>query len=113
MAESTGREAHPRTRLDDNFASPIRFSVMAAVGAEAELDFTTLGHVIQSHDSALSKAIAHLSQAGYVAVRKGEYGSRSRTWVRSTIAGRRAFAAHLDALKAIVELGSAGAQNDP
>lgn len=86
---------------------------MAAVGADAELDFATLGHIIQSQDSALSKAITHLSQAGYVAVRKGEYGTRARTWVRSTIAGRKAFAAHLDALRAIVDLGSAGTQNDP
>ena len=33
---------HPRTRLDDNFASPIRFSLMASLGDGIELDFAAL-----------------------------------------------------------------------
>lgn len=98
--------AHPRTRLDDNFASPIRFSLMAALVDDVEMDFGTLAHVLQVGDSALSKAISHLQSAGYVFARKGYVGSRPRTWVHSTAVGRRAFAGHVDALRAIVELGS-------
>jgi len=96
--------AHPRTRLDDSFASPIRFSLMAALGDDVEMDFGTLAHVLQVGDSALSKAISHLQVAGYVFVRKGTVGSRPRTWVRSTSSGRKAFSGHVDALRAIVEL---------
>lgn len=97
--------AHPRTRLDDSFASPIRFSLMAALVDDVEIDFGTLAHVLQVGDSALSKAISYLQGAGYVFARKGYVGSRPRTWVHSTAVGRKAFAAHVDALRAIVERG--------
>ncbi|WP_341942395.1 transcriptional regulator [Microbacterium sp. LWH10-1.2] len=101
----TDRDAHPRTRLDDNFASPIRFSLMASLGESVELDFATLADILQANDSALSKAISHLQAAGYVRARKGSAGSRPRTWVRSTPAGMSAFSGHLRALREIVELG--------
>lgn len=107
MAESP-RSPHPRIRLDDNFASPIRFSLLASLGEGIELDFATLRDVLQCGDSALSKAIAHLQAAGYVAARRGVVGGRQRTWVRSTAAGRDAFAAHLNALREIVALGGGG-----
>lgn len=96
---------HPRTRLDDNFASPIRFSLMASLGEGIELDFATLAEILQANDSALSKAISHLQDAGYVTGRKGYVGTRPRTWVRSTTAGLSAFSGHLRALREIVELG--------
>lgn len=99
------RDPHPRTLLDDNFASPIRFSLMASLGEGIELDFGTLADIIQAGDSAVSKAISHLQIAGYVFARKGYVGSRPRTWVHSTAAGQKAFAGHLRALRAIVELG--------
>lgn len=105
MAETPGRE-HPRLRLDDSFASPIRFSLMAALGEDLELDFATLGGILQVSDSALSKAISALEHAGYVQVRKGQVGSRPRTWVHSTTVGRRAFHAHVRALQAIVDFGA-------
>lgn len=97
-------EKHPRLRLDDNFASPIRFSLMAALLDGDELDFASLSQILQVGDSALSKSISHLNLAGYVATRRG-VGSRPRTWVRSTRRGERAFAAHLHALQEIVEFG--------
>ena len=99
-------DTHPRLRLDDNFASPIRFSLMAALLDGNELDFGTLADVLQVGDSALSKSIAHLHATGYVATRRGDVGSRPRTWVRSTIRGERAFTAHLQALQEIVEFGA-------
>ncbi len=105
MADVGSRGQHPRIRLDDNFSSPIRFSVLASLADGVELDFGTLARVLQANDSALSKAIAHLQSTGYVATRKGQAGSRPRTWVRSTETGRQAFNGHLNALREIVELG--------
>ncbi|MDN3443344.1 transcriptional regulator [Microbacterium sp. APC 3901] len=104
MTDSTAAP-HPRTRLDDNFASPIRFSLLASLGDGIELDFTTLREILQCGDSALSKAITHLQAAGYIVARKGGLGGRPRTWVYSTPAGRAAFAGHLQALREIVALG--------
>ncbi|WP_426183658.1 transcriptional regulator [Microbacterium sp. TWP3-1-2b2] len=98
-------ERHPRLRLDDNFASPIRFSLMAALLDGNELDFATLAEILQVGDSALSKSISHLHVTGYVSTRRGDVGSRPRTWVRSTAKGERAFTAHLRALQEIVEFG--------
>lgn len=100
---------HPRTRLDDNFASPIRFSVLASLADGIELDFATLREILQCGDSPLSKAISHLQAAGYVVSRKSSLGSRPRTWVHSTAAGREAFAGHLQALREIVALGGGSA----
>lgn len=95
---------HPRTRLDDHFASPIRFSLMASLSEGIELDFATLREILQCGDSPLSKAIAHLRAAEYVVARKDSLGGRARTWVRSTREGREAFAGHLHALREIVAL---------
>ncbi|WP_313354805.1 transcriptional regulator [Microbacterium sp.] len=111
MPEQPPRQ-HPRLRLDDSFASPIRFSLMAALGDDLELDFATLGSILQVSDSALSKAISALEAERYVQVRRGRAGSRPRTWVAGTAEGRHAFQAHLDALRAIVEFGWAPAQSD-
>lgn len=100
----TSPAPHPRTRLDDNFASPLRFSLLAALGEGIELDFATLREVLQCADSPLSKAITHLHAAGYVMTRKASLGNRPRTWVCSTRAGRDAFAGHLQALREIVAM---------
>lgn len=109
MPAEPSRAAHPRTRLDDNFASPIRFSLMAALRDDAELDFGTLADILQTGDSALSKAISHLHETGYVVARKGYVGSRARTWIRATALGHKAFAGHLRALQEIVDYGEAQA----
>jgi DNA-binding MarR family transcriptional regulator len=92
-------------RLDDTFAGAIRFSMMAALRDGVEMDFAALAHVLQANDSAVSKAIAALSEAGYVISRKGQVGTRPRTWVRATASGARAFEAHVQALRDIVAGG--------
>jgi DNA-binding MarR family transcriptional regulator len=93
--------AHPRHRLDDAFQTPVRFSLMAALGGRAEVDFRTLRDLLETDDSALSKAISHLENAGYVKVTKGYAGSRPRTWVAATVRGSAAFERHVEALQAI------------
>lgn len=93
--------AHPRQRLDDAFQTPIRFSLMAALGRGTEIDFGTLKELLEADDSVLSKAITHLEKLGYLKVTKGYVGNRPRTWAASTAAGHRAFQAHLDALREI------------
>ena len=104
MAEA-GFRPHPRTQLDDNFASPIRFSLMAALGDGMEFDFPALRDILQCGDSPLSKAIAHLPPAQTGRARRGGGGGRTPPGVRATTAGRDAFAAHLQALRQIVALG--------
>lgn len=92
---------HPRHRLDDAFQTPIRLSLMAALGKENELDFRTLRELLETDDSNVSKAVSHLERTGYVKVTKGYVGNRPRTWVRTTSKGHRAYSDHLLALHAI------------
>lgn len=94
---------HPRYRLDDAFQTPIRLSHMAALGKENELDFRTFRELLETDDSIVSKAVSHLERAGYVKATKGYVGNRSRTWVRTTSKGHRAYRNHLLALYAITE----------
>ena len=94
---------HPRHNLDDALLTPLRFSVMAALTADAEIDFQSLRDLLETEDSALSKAIGHLSAAGYVAVRKGHVANRPRTWLTATAAGLAAMRVHVAALQAIAD----------
>jgi DNA-binding MarR family transcriptional regulator len=94
---------HPRHRLDDAFQTPLRFSLMAALGPHTEIDFQTLRDVLETEDSNLSKAISHLEKAGYVKVTKGYVGNRPRTWIEATTKGHRNYRQHLLALRAITE----------
>lgn len=96
---------HPRHQLDDAFLTPIRLSLMAALGPRNEIDFATLKQLLEVEDSALSKAISYLADAGYAKVIKGTFGNRPRTWVTSTPSGYRAYQQHLLALRAITDQG--------
>ena len=68
--------AHPRHGLDDAFQTPVRFSLMAALGRRTEIDFGTLRDILEADDSVLSKSISYLENVGYVKVKKGYSGSR-------------------------------------
>jgi DNA-binding MarR family transcriptional regulator len=92
---------HPRKSLDTLIHAPVRFSIVAALASVDEADFKTLRDTIEVTDSALSKQITLLEQAGYVTVRKAFVGKRARTWLSLTGAGRAAFARHLAALRDI------------
>lgn len=100
-AESVSQMPHPRRQWDDAFQTPIRFSLMAALGGHTEIDFPTMRDLLEADGSVLSKAVSHLEQAGYVKVTKGYAGTRPRTWIESTPIGAQAFQQHLLALRAI------------
>jgi DNA-binding MarR family transcriptional regulator len=94
---------HPRHALDEVIHAPVRFSVMATLAAAEEAEFGFVRDGVQVSDSVLSKTVATLERAGYVEVRKGYVGKRPRTWLRLSRDGRRAFDAHVAALRAIAE----------
>jgi DNA-binding MarR family transcriptional regulator len=96
---STGQ--HARHQLDPVIHAPVRFSIVAALATVDEADFATVRDRVEVTDSALSKQATQLEEAGYVKVRKGYVGKRPRTWLSLTAKGRRAYARHLDALRAI------------
>ncbi|MDP3949354.1 transcriptional regulator [Microbacterium sp.] len=92
---------HPRHRLEQQLLHAVRFSIVATLAASDTAEFGFVRDTIEVSDSMLSKQVALLENAGYVAVQKGYVGKRPRTWLRLTSNGRAAFSRHLDALRAI------------
>lgn len=92
---------HPRHRLDELLAHPVRFSIVAMLAATDRADFGFVRDHVEVSDSMLSKQMTALEQAGYVKVRKAFVGKRGRTWLSLTTEGQRVFERHLAALQAI------------
>lgn len=99
--------SHPRERLDELIHQPVRFSIMAALAAADELEFSFVRGLVNISDSQLSKQATLLEGPGYVHIRKGYVGKRPRTWLSLTDAGRTAFDCHLETLREIAG-GAAG-----
>lgn len=96
--------AHPRLDLDATLESPIRLSIVAALAGMEKADFATIRDTVAISDSALSKQLTQLEEAGYITIGKERVGRRTRTWLALTAPGHAAFRSHLDALRRIVEL---------
>lgn len=92
---------HPRYHLDEVIHAPVRLSIVAALAAAENADFRFVRDTVEVSDSALSKQITTLENAGYVQVRKGSVGRRPRTYLSLTPEGRAAYRRHLAALRAI------------
>jgi DNA-binding MarR family transcriptional regulator len=78
--------------------APVRLQICAILSATDEAEFALVRKETEVSESVLSKHVKQLEEAGYVAVRKATLAARQRTWLALTDAGRRAFAAHVDAL---------------
>ncbi|MFI0980329.1 winged helix-turn-helix domain-containing protein [Streptomyces sp. NPDC021093] len=93
--------AHPRHALAPLLSSPVRLSVVAALAPVDKADFSFVRDLVEVSDSALSKQVAALEEAGWVSVTKGRVERRPRTWLTLTREGRTVYQRHLDALRAI------------
>lgn len=80
-----------------------RLRICALLDPVTEEEFGSLRDLLGITDSALSKQVATLADAGYVAQRRAVRGGRSRVWVMLTDSGRRAFRGHVAALRALAE----------
>jgi DNA-binding transcriptional ArsR family regulator len=89
-------------RFDELIHAPTRLSLVAFLAATSWADFAVLREGIGLSDSALSKQLGTLEQAGYVEIRKAFVGKRPRTSARLTDEGRAAFDRHVLALQQIV-----------
>jgi DNA-binding MarR family transcriptional regulator len=89
-------------KLDDVIHGRLRLGVMAYLAGAEVADFNELKAALEATQGNLSIQLRKLEEAGYVAIEKGFMGRRPRTQVRMTEAGRRAFAAYLEALKGLL-----------
>jgi DNA-binding MarR family transcriptional regulator len=89
-------------RFDELIHAPTRLSLVSLLAATEWAEFRYLREQLGLSDSALSKQLATLEQAGYVEVRKSFVGKRPRTSVKLSRRGRGAFDGHVAALQQIV-----------
>lgn len=91
-----------KPRFDELIHAPTRLSLVSLLAATEWASFQFLRDSAGLSDSALSKQLTTLEDAGYVEIRKGFVGKRPRTSARLTIVGRAAFEQHVAALEEIV-----------
>lgn len=89
-------------KFDELIHAPTRLSLVAFLAATTWADFAVLRDSLGLSDSALSKQLTTLENAGYVEIRKAFVGKRPRTSARLTVGGRTAFDQHVLALQEIV-----------
>ena len=90
-------------RFDELIHAPTRLSLMSLLSAAHWVEFGRVGESLGLTDSALSKQVAKLQQAGYVEVRRDGRGRGGRMHLSLSLTGQAAFAEHVEALRRIVE----------
>ena len=89
-------------RFDELIHAPTRLGIVSLLAAAECAEFKFVRDSLELSDSALSKQLTILEDAGYVDIKKGFVGKRPRTWARLTRTGRTAFVRHVVALQDIV-----------
>ena len=90
-------------RFDDLIHAPTRLAIVSLLAAAEWADFKFIRDEVGLSDSALSKQLTTLEEAGYVEIRKAFVGKRPRTSARLSKAGRAAFGMHVQALQQIID----------
>jgi DNA-binding MarR family transcriptional regulator len=89
-------------RFDELIHPSTRLSIVALLAAADWAEFSFLRDELGLSDSALSKQLSTLEEAGYVAIDRPVSDRRRRVRARLTTSGRSAFRGHVAALQAIV-----------
>jgi DNA-binding transcriptional ArsR family regulator len=100
-----------KARFDELIHAPTRLSIVSLLAAADWAEFRFVRDSLGVSDSALSKQLSILEDAGYVQIRKSFVGKRPRTSARLTSAGRGAFEQHVAALREIVARSGSAALN--
>jgi DNA-binding MarR family transcriptional regulator len=91
--------------FDEVIHAPQRLRICAALSAAQKVEFGFLQDRLELSKSALSKHLSQLADAGYVTQDRAVRNGRSRLWLSLTPHGKRAYAAHVTALRQIIEAG--------
>ncbi|MEU6173205.1 transcriptional regulator [Streptantibioticus parmotrematis] len=98
-----------KARFDELIHPSTRLSLVATLAAADWAEFAFLKERLDLSDSALSKQLTTLEEAGYVTTERRLSGNRRKLRARLTDTGRNAFNGHIEALKAIVNGATASA----
>lgn len=92
-------------KLNEIIHQPVRLrlvSALAAIEADARVDFTYLKKLLDLTDGNLGAHLLKLEEAGYVTQEKTFVDRKPRTYVHLTSTGRSAFQEHVQALRQIL-----------
>jgi DNA-binding MarR family transcriptional regulator len=90
-------------RFDELIHPSTRLSLVALLAAADWAEFAFLRDQLDLSDSALSKQLSTLEEAGYIQIERPLRDRRRRVRARLTAAGATAFQGHVAALREIVE----------
>lgn len=96
----------PRPVFDDLIHQPQRLQLCGRLARETEVDFGVLREEMDLSDSALSKHLKLLAEAGYVTTRRVLETSRLHTRARLTLEGREALCGHVAELQRLAQIVS-------
>jgi len=99
---ASGPPSLPVGKIDEIIHGRLRLGVMAYLANAEVADFNELKTLLEVTQGNLSIQLRKLEEAGYVGIEKGFLGRKPRTRIRITPAGRKAFAAYLDALGQLI-----------
>jgi len=93
---------HPAASLDETVHQRHRLGILTIAAEAGQVDFGYLRRTLDMTAGNLSRHVTILEEAGLIDVEKGYEGKRPRTWITISPAGRRALAAEVAALRALV-----------
>lgn len=89
-------------RFDELIHPATRLSVVALLAAADWAEFAFIRDQLELSDSALSKQLGTLEEAGYVTIERPLSERRRRVRARLTALGRERYAGHVAALRQII-----------
>lgn len=84
------------------FESRIRLGIMSVLSVNEVLDFNALKTLLDTTDGNLASHLKALEKEAFVAIEKSFVGRKPNTKYFVTPEGKKAFAAHLDALESLI-----------
>lgn len=92
-------------KLNKAFESRIRLGIMSVLMVNDSVDFSRMKELLQTTDGNLASHVTALEKENYIVVTKQFVGKKPNTSFSATKAGRKAFAAHIDALEKLLKNG--------
>jgi DNA-binding MarR family transcriptional regulator len=93
----------PFDKLDKAFENRLRLQIMSVLVANQRYDFNSLKELLQVTDGNLASHLKGLEKEEYILVNKSFLGRKPNTNYEATEKGKKAFAAHLDALEQLIK----------
>jgi DNA-binding MarR family transcriptional regulator len=89
--------------LNKAFESRVRLGIMSILLVNDMVDFGTLKEQLQLTDGNMASHLSALEKAAYISISKQFIGKKPNTTYAVTVAGRKAFSDHLDALEKLIQ----------